>query len=154
MSTNWLHNLLFGSNESKIEALKKAQKIDAKQFEEIFITLKEKIGTEQFQLMQNHLNELQEKVETLTETVVNQEKIMLTCCIVASIIALAAISFICFCIYQGIKNEKGKQRSLSQSAPTEKLINLRKPNPNMKLNVDISSTKKLLKGRELMAIYK
>ncbi|MDF0607860.1 hypothetical protein HSX44_03110 [Wolbachia endosymbiont of Onchocerca gibsoni] len=147
MSTNWLHNLLFGSNELKIEALKKAQKIDAKQFEEIFITLKEKIGTEQFQLMQNHLNRLQEKVETLTETVVNQEKIMLTCCIVASIIALVAISFIGFCIYQGIKNEKGKQRSLSQNAPTEKLINLRKPNPNMELNVDISSTKKLLKGR-------
>ncbi len=99
MSTNWLHNSLFGSNELKIEALKKAQKIDAKQFEEIFITLKEKIDTEQFQLMQNHLNGLQEKVETLTETVINQEKIMLTCCIITSIIALAAISFIGFCMY-------------------------------------------------------
>jgi hypothetical protein len=79
--------------------------------------------------VQKHLNSLQErlasveeKVETLTgtvtdhgsniadltETVGDQEKIMLTCCIVASVIAIAAISFIGFCIYQGIKSEREK----------------------------------------------
>ncbi|MCM1002321.1 hypothetical protein [Wolbachia pipientis] len=89
-----------------------AQKIDVEQFKKVFSALEEKIGTEQFQRMQEHLNGLQEKVETLTETVADQEKIMLTCCVVASVIAVAAISFIGFCIYQGIKSEREKQKGL------------------------------------------
>ncbi|QKX02482.1 hypothetical protein [Wolbachia endosymbiont of Dirofilaria (Dirofilaria) immitis] len=153
MSTNWLHDLLFGSNELKIEALEKAQKLNAKQLEKVFNTF-EKIDNEQLQLMQDHLNSLQEKVETLTETVANQEKITLTCCIAASVVALAAISFIGFCIYQGMKNEKEKQRNSFQSVSTKKLTNLCKLNPDTKFNIDISNTKKSIKGQESVAAYK
>ncbi|MGL9717193.1 MAG: hypothetical protein ACR5K9_00510 [Wolbachia sp.] len=118
---------------SALKEWQEAQKIDVEQFEKVFSALEEKIGTEQFQLMQDHLNGLQEKVETLTETVADQEKVMLTCCIVASVIAVAAISFIGFCIYQGIKSEKEKQKSLSGTSDT-KLNNL--GGPNTKLDVD------------------
>ncbi|MCA4774330.1 hypothetical protein [Wolbachia endosymbiont of Mansonella perstans] len=145
MSTNWLHDFFFGSNESTIEVLEKLQKTDAEQFQRAFSVLKElqkgqqfnteqiqiafsmlkelqkgqQFNSEQIQSMQEHLNSLQErlayveeKVEKLTDTVVDQEKIMLTCCVVASVVAIAAISFIGFCIYQGIKSEREKQKGL------------------------------------------
>lgn len=155
MSTNWFHNLLFGSNESKVKALEqaqqmdaeqfksissalqefqKAQKIDAEQFQEVFDVLKkcqedqhidverfnkvfsaleDKIGTEQFQSMQEHLNGLQEKVETLTEAVGEQEKMMVTCIIVSAVAAIAITSFVAFCIYQGVKCERKGQEDLA-----------------------------------------
>jgi hypothetical protein len=178
MSTNWFHDFFFGSNESAIEALDKlqkmdaeqfqkvfsalkefqeAQKIDAEQFEKVFNALEEKIGTEQFQRMQGHLNSLQErlegvekKVETLTDTVAEQEKIMLTCCIVASVVAIAAISFIGFCIYQGIKSEREKQKGLSQNVPTGELIDLLEP--DTKLLVDVNSTEKLPENTRLATV--
>lgn len=70
MSTNWFHDLLFGSNEPKIEALEKLQQMDAEQFQKVFSALKklqgdqtidtkqfrevfsalgDKVGTEQFE---------------------------------------------------------------------------------------------------------
>ncbi|WP_341819638.1 hypothetical protein [Wolbachia endosymbiont (group A) of Brachyopa scutellaris] len=164
MSTNWFHDLLFGSNESTIKTLEKlqqidaekfeevfsalkewqeaqkidakqfeevfsalkewqeAQKIDAKQFEEVFSALKEKIGTEQFQGMQEHLNGLQEKVETLTEAVGEQEKTLLICTIATAVAAIAITSFVAFCIYQGVKLEREKEKnSLDQDTPKAKL---------------------------------
>jgi hypothetical protein len=123
---------------STLKEFQEAQKIDAEQFEKVFNALEEKIGTEQFQSMQEHLNSLQErlagveeKVETLTEAVGEQEKIMLTCCIVASVIAIAAISFIGFCIYQGIKSER-KKKGLSGTSNME-LDNL---GPNTKFGTN------------------
>ena len=124
MSTNWFHDFFFGSNESAIEALEKLQQMDAEQFQKVFSALKELqkgqlFNAEQIQSMQGHLNSLQErlasveeKVETLTDTVAEQEKIILTCCIVASVIAIAVISFVGFCIYQGIESEREKQKGL------------------------------------------
>ncbi|OWZ25139.1 hypothetical protein [Wolbachia endosymbiont of Wuchereria bancrofti] len=105
---------------SALKKWQEAQKVDTEQFEKVFSALEEKIGTEQFQSMQEYLNGLQkkftnleEKVGTLIETVGEQEKIMLTCCIIASVITLATISFITFCIYQGVKSGRERQRSLS-----------------------------------------
>ncbi|WP_175938405.1 hypothetical protein [Wolbachia endosymbiont of Litomosoides brasiliensis] len=138
-----------------ITELQKSQKIDAEQFQRIFSALKEwqevqKVDTEQLQSMQKHLNGLQkkftnleEKIGTLTETVEGQEKIMLICCLVTSVVTLAAISFIAFCIYQGVKSEKEKQRSLSGTSSTElDELNV----PGTKLHADISSTAKSLNG--------
>ena len=106
---------------SALKEWQEAQKIDAKQFEEVFSALKEKIGTEQFQGMQEHLNGLQEKVETLTETVADQEKTLLICAIVSAVAAIAITSFVAFCIYQGIKCEREKEKNLSQDTPGTKL---------------------------------
>lgn len=53
MSTNWFHDLLFGSNEPTIEALEKLQQMDAEQFQKVFSSLKklqeaQTIDTEKF----------------------------------------------------------------------------------------------------------
>ncbi|WP_265027483.1 hypothetical protein [Wolbachia endosymbiont (group A) of Bombylius major] len=145
MSTNWFHDFFFGSNESQIKELEKlqqmdaeqfekvfgalrewqeAQKIDAEQFEKVFSALKDKIGTKQFQGMQEHLNGLQEKVETLTETVADQEKTLLICAIVSAVAAIAITSFVAFCIYQGVKLDKEKKNDLSKDTPDAKLSNV------------------------------
>ncbi|MDM8335257.1 hypothetical protein [Wolbachia pipientis] len=148
MSTNWLHDLLFGSDELKIKALEQAQQVDAEQFQKAFSALKglqksQQIDAGQFKNIHEYLNGLQEnftgleeKVETLTEAVGEQEKIMLTCCIVASVVAVAAISFIGFCIYQGVKSERNKQNNLSDTSGA-RLNNLGESNnPNAKLGID------------------
>ncbi|MFP3036375.1 MAG: hypothetical protein ACEY3A_05385 [Wolbachia sp.] len=163
MSTNWFHDFFFGSNESAIEALEKLQKMDAEQFQKVFSALKklqegQLLNAGQIKSTQEHLNSLQgrlasveEKVGTLTETVADQEKIMLTCCIVASVIAVAAISFIGFCIYQGIKSEREKQKGLTQSVPTEKLIDLLGPDiPGTKLDADVRRAEELPKNTLMM----
>ncbi|GFQ72225.1 uncharacterized protein TNCT_506381 [Trichonephila clavata] len=126
MSTNWLHDLFFGSNESAIEALEKLQQMDAEQFQKVFSALEElqksQIGdATQFKEVQKYLDGLQEKVETLTETVGEQEKTLLICAIVSAVAAIAITSFVAFCIYQGIKCEREKEKNLSQDTPGTKL---------------------------------
>ncbi|MGL9731670.1 MAG: hypothetical protein ACR5KX_02505 [Wolbachia sp.] len=73
---------------------------------------------------------------------------MLTCCIIASVMAIAAISFIGFCIYQGIKSEREKQKSLLDISDIE-LDNSSKL-PDTKLYVDVSSAKELPKNTSMM----
>ncbi|WP_264338606.1 hypothetical protein [Wolbachia endosymbiont (group A) of Cheilosia soror] len=101
-----------------------AQKIDAEQFEKVFSALKDKIGTEQFQGMQEHLNGLQEKVETLAEAVADQEKTLLICTIATAVAVIAITSFVAFCIYQGVKLDKEKKNDLSKDTPDAKLSNV------------------------------
>ncbi|WP_338406571.1 hypothetical protein [Wolbachia endosymbiont (group A) of Longitarsus flavicornis] len=102
-----------------------AQKIDAEQFEKVFSALEDKIGTEQFQAMQEHLNGLQEKVETLAEAVADQEKTLLICTIATAVAVIAITSFVAFCIYQGVKLEREKEKnSLDQDTPDAKLNNV------------------------------
>ncbi|WCR59437.1 MAG: hypothetical protein PG978_000873 [Wolbachia endosymbiont of Ctenocephalides felis wCfeF] len=159
---------------SALEELQKGQQFNAEQIQVAFSRLEELqkgqlFNAEQIQSMQEHLNSLQErlagveeKVGTLTETVADhgsniadltdtvgdQGKIMLTCCIVTSVIAVAAISFIGFCIYQGIKSEREKQKGLSQNVPTGELIDLLEP--DTKLLVDVNSTEKLPENTSMM----
>ncbi|XCA33190.1 MAG: hypothetical protein ABS808_05395 [Wolbachia endosymbiont of Polyergus mexicanus] len=109
---------------SALKEWQEAQKIDAEQFEKVFSALEDKIGTEQFQGMQEHLNGLQEKVETLTEAVGEQEKIMAICIIVSAVAAIAITSFVAFCIYQGVKCEREKEKNLSKDTPDAKLNNV------------------------------
>ncbi|WP_265025926.1 hypothetical protein [Wolbachia endosymbiont (group A) of Bibio marci] len=110
---------------SALKEWQEAQKIDAKQFEEVFSALKEKIGTELFQGMQEHLNGLQEKVETLTEAVGEQEKTLLICTIATAVAVTAITCFVAFCIYQGVKLEREKEKnSLDQDTPKAKLSNV------------------------------
>lgn len=121
MSTNWLHDLFFGSNESAIKALEKLQQMDA----------------EQFQKVQKYLDGLQEKVETLTETAADQEKTMIACIAVSAVAGIAITSFVVFCIYQGIKLEREKEKNLSKDTPGTELNNLGKSNtPGTKLDAD------------------
>ncbi len=109
---------------SALKEWQEAQKIDVEQFEKVFSALEDKIGTEQFQGMQEHLNGLQEKVETLTETVADQEKTLLICAIVSAVAAIAITSFVAFCIYQGVKLEREKEKNLSKDTPDAKLSNV------------------------------
>lgn len=116
-----------------LEGLQKSQTGDATQFQEISDLLKKlqesQIGdAKQFEEVQKYLDGLQEKVEiltekveTLTETVGEQEKIMATCIIVSAVAAIAITSFVAFCIYQGIKCEREKEKNLSQDTPGTKL---------------------------------
>ncbi|OAM00216.1 hypothetical protein [Wolbachia endosymbiont of Dactylopius coccus] len=129
MSTNWLHNLFFGSNESAIKALEKLQQMDAEQFQKVFSALEElqksQIGdATQFKEVQKYLDGLQEKVETLTDTVADQEKTLLICAIVSAVAAIAITSFVAFCIYQGVKLEKEKEKNSSKDTPDAKLSNV------------------------------
>lgn len=154
MSTNWLHDLLFGSNESTIKALEKLQQMDAEQFQKAFSALEklqkgQQINADQLQIAFSRLEELQaaqkidagrfesiqkyldglqerladveEKVETLTETVADQEKTLLICAIVSAVAAIAITSFVAFCIYQGVKLDKEKKNDLSKDTPDTKL---------------------------------
>ncbi len=64
MSTNWLHDLLFGSNESTIKALEKLQQMDAEQFQKAFSALEklqkgQQINADQLQIAFSRLEELQ-----------------------------------------------------------------------------------------------
>ncbi|MDR2978754.1 MAG: hypothetical protein LBU56_05175 [Rickettsiales bacterium] len=139
---------------SALKELQKGQQFNTEQIQIAFSRLEELqkgqlFNAEQIQSMQEHLNSLQErlagveeKVETLTDTVADhgsniadltetvgeQEKTILICCIVASVVAIAAISFIGFCIYQGTKSEREKKGLLDTTGA--------KPNnlePNTKL---------------------
>ncbi len=127
MSTNWLHNLFFGSNESAIKALEKLQQMDAEQFQKVFSALEElqksQIGdATQFKEVQKYLDGLQEKVETLTDTVADQEKTLLICTIATAVAVTAITCFVAFCIYQGVKLEREKEKnSLDQDTPKAKL---------------------------------
>lgn len=157
MSTNWLHDLLFGSNESTIKALEKLQQMDAEQFQKAFSALEklqkgQQINADQLQIAFSRLEELQaaqkidagrfesiqkyldglqerladveEKVETLTEAVADQEKTLLICAIVSAVAAIAITSFVAFCIYQGVKCEREKEKNLSKDTPDAKLNNV------------------------------
>ncbi|WP_353288977.1 hypothetical protein [Wolbachia endosymbiont (group A) of Pogonocherus hispidulus] len=157
MSTNWLHDLLFGSNESTIKALGKLQQMDAEQFQKAFSALEklqkgQQINADQLQIAFSRLEELQaaqkidagrfesiqkyldglqerladveEKVETLTEAVADQEKTLLICAIVSAVAAIAITSFVAFCIYQGVKCEREKEKNLSKDTPDAKLNNV------------------------------
>ncbi|WP_375604218.1 hypothetical protein NOX90_01045 [Wolbachia endosymbiont of Anurida maritima] len=113
---------------SALKEWQEAQKIDAEQFEKVFSALEDKIGTEQFQGMQEHLNGLQEKftgleekVETFAEVVGGQEQAILTCAIVSAVAAIAITSFVAFCIYQGVKCEREKEKNSSKDTPDTKL---------------------------------
>jgi uncharacterized protein YoxC len=90
--------------------------------------------SDKFNGLQEKFTGLQEQVGTLKETVADQEKIMLTCCIVASVVTIAAISFIGFCIYQGMKREREKQKGLSQNVPTGELSDLLEPETKLGAN--------------------
>ncbi len=148
MSTNWFHDLLFGSNESTIKALEKLQQMDAEQFQKAFSALEklqkgQQINADQLQIafsrleelkkaqeidagrfedIQKYLDGLQEKVETLTETVADQEKTLLICTIATAVAVTAITCFVAFCIYQGVKLEREKEKnSLDQDTPKAKL---------------------------------
>ncbi|WP_341811917.1 hypothetical protein [Wolbachia endosymbiont (group A) of Conops quadrifasciatus] len=154
MSTNWLHDLLFGSNESTIKALEKLQQMDAEQFQKAFSALEklqkgQQINADQLQIAFSRLEELQaaqkidagrfesiqkyldglqerladveEKVETLTETVADQEKILLICTIATAVAVTAITCFVAFFIHQGVKLDKEKKNDLSKDMPDTKL---------------------------------
>ncbi|WP_264707600.1 hypothetical protein [Wolbachia endosymbiont (group A) of Acrocera orbiculus] len=118
-----------------------AQKIDAEQFEKVFSALKDKIGTEQFQGMQEHLNGLQKKVETLAEAVADQEKTLLICTIATAVAVIAITSFVAFCIYQGVKCEREKEKNLSKDTPDAKLNNVDATDGTKKLRNDLKVDK-------------
>ncbi|MDX5527109.1 MAG: hypothetical protein O7167_04475 [Wolbachia endosymbiont of Andrena nigroaenea] len=154
MSTNWLHDLLFGSNESTIKALEKLQQMDAEQFQKAFSALEklqkgQQINADQLQIAFSRLEELQaaqkidagrfesiqkyldglqerladveEKVETLTEAVADQEKTLLICTIATAVAVTVITCFVAFCIYQGVKLEREKEKNLSKDTPGTKL---------------------------------
>ncbi|WP_265025049.1 hypothetical protein [Wolbachia endosymbiont (group B) of Pammene fasciana] len=113
---------------SALKEWQEAQKIDVEQFEKVFGALEDKIGTEQFQAMQEHLSGLQEKftgleekVETFADMVGGQEQAILTCAIVSAVAAIAVTSFVAFCIYQGVNLDKEKKNDLSQGTPNGKV---------------------------------
>lgn len=121
---------------SALEKLQKGQQINADQLQIAFSRLEElqatqKIDAERFESIQKYLDGLQErladveeKVETLTEAVGEQEKIMATCIIVSAVAAIAITSFVAFCIYQGVKLEKEKEKNSSKDTPDAKLSNV------------------------------
>ncbi|MGL9757970.1 MAG: hypothetical protein ACR5LA_03790 [Wolbachia sp.] len=113
---------------SALKEWQEAQKIDVEQFKKVFGALEDKIGTEQFQSMQEHLSGLQEKftgleekVETFADMVGGQEQAILTCAIVSAVAAIALTSFLAFCIYQGVKLEKEGKKDLPQDKPNGKV---------------------------------
>ncbi|WP_353274913.1 hypothetical protein [Wolbachia endosymbiont (group A) of Ennomos erosarius] len=157
MSTNWLHDFFFGSNESTIKVLEKLQQMDAEQFQKAFSALEklqegqqinadqlqiafsrlkelqeaQKIDAERFESIQKYLDGLQErladveeKVETLTEAVGEQEKTLLICTIATAVAVIAITSFVAFCIYQGVKLKKEKEKNSSKDTPDAKLNNV------------------------------
>lgn len=110
---------------SALKEWQEAQKIDVEQFKKVFGELEDKIGTEQFQAMQEHLSGLQEKftgleekVETFAEMVGGQEQAILACAIVSAVAAIAVTSFVAFCIYQGVKLDREKKNDSSKDTPT------------------------------------
>lgn len=109
---------------SALKEWQEAQKIDVEQFEKVFGALGDKIGTEQFQAMQEHLSGLEEKVKTFADMVEGQEQAILTCAIVSAVAAIAVTSFVAFCIYQGVKLDKEKKNDLSQDMPSGKFNNV------------------------------
>jgi len=99
---------------SELGKLQSSQTGDATQFQKISDLLgelqKSQTGdAEKFQKVQEYLDGLQEKVETLTETVADQEKTLLICAIVSAVAAIAITSFVAFCIYQGVKLERERK---------------------------------------------
>ncbi|WP_250296581.1 hypothetical protein [Wolbachia endosymbiont of Oedothorax gibbosus] len=109
--------------------LQTSQTGDVTQFKKISDLLRElqtsQTGdAEKFQKVQEYLDGLQEKVETLTEAVGEQEKIMATCIIVSAVAAIAITSFVAFCIYQGVKCEREKEKNSSKDTPDAKLNNV------------------------------
>ncbi|MDG7056074.1 MAG: hypothetical protein LKM44_01090 [Wolbachia endosymbiont of Meromenopon meropis] len=140
---------------STLKKIQEVQYLSVEQIQTGFNRLKklqegQLFNSEQIESMQEYLNKLQEKfcdveekVETLTETLADQEKIILACCIVASVVAVAAVSFIGFCIYHGIKSEREKQKTLFQDndASTQKFIDLYEP--YTEFDADINSIEKL-----------
>ncbi|MDR2831881.1 MAG: hypothetical protein LBV62_03120 [Rickettsiales bacterium] len=111
-------------------------------FDGLSIDLSDKFNglQEKFTGLQENFTGLEEKVETLTEAVGEQEKIMATCIIVSAVAAIVITSFVAFCIYQGVKCEREKEKNLSKDTPDAKLN-----------NVDVDSTKKLPENT-LMAV--
>jgi predicted nuclease with TOPRIM domain len=111
---------------SELGKLQSSQTGDATQFQKISDLLGElqtnQTGdAEKFQKVQEYLDGLQEKVETLTETVADQEKTLLICAIASAVAAIAITSFVAFCIYQGVKLEREKEKNLSKDTPDTKL---------------------------------
>ncbi len=109
--------------------LQKSQTGDATQFQNILSELGKLQSSQtgdatQFKEVQEYLDGLQEKVETLTETVADQEKTLLICAIVSAVAAIAITSFVAFCIYQGVKLEKEKEKNSSKDTPDAKLSNV------------------------------
>ncbi|GFQ99191.1 uncharacterized protein TNCT_413461 [Trichonephila clavata] len=156
MSTNWLHDLFFGSNESAIQALEKLQQMDAEQFQKVFSALEElqksQIGdATQFQKISDLLKKLQESqigdakqfeevqkyLDGLQETVADQEKTLLICAIVSAVAVIAITSFVAFCIYQGVKCEREKEKNLSKDTPDAKLNNVDATDGTKKLQNDL-----------------
>ncbi|MGL9779685.1 MAG: hypothetical protein ACR5K5_05585 [Wolbachia sp.] len=141
---------VFGFDKSDVTALQESQLGDATQFQKIsdllgelqksqtgdaekFQNILSELGklqssqtgdAEKFQKVQEYLDGLQEKVETLTETVADQEKTLLICAIVSAVAAIAITSFVAFCIYQGVKCEREKEKNSSKDTPDAKLNNV------------------------------
>lgn len=121
---------------SALEKLQKGQQINADQLQIAFSRLEElqatqKIDAERFESIQKYLDGLQEsladveeKVETLTEAVGEQEKTLLICTIATAVAVIAITSFVAFCIYQGVKLEKEKEKNSSKDTPDAKLSNV------------------------------
>ncbi|WP_265021291.1 hypothetical protein [Wolbachia endosymbiont (group A) of Icerya purchasi] len=65
-----------------------------------------------------------EKITNLSEAVADQEKTLLICAIVSAVAAIAITSFVAFCIYQGVKCEREKEKNLSKDTPDAKLNNV------------------------------
>ncbi len=113
---------------SELGKLQSSQTGDATQFQKISDLLGELQKSQtgdatQFKEVQKYLDGLQEKVETLTDTVADQEKTLLICAIVSAVAAIAITSFVAFCIYQGVKLEKEKEKTSSKDTPDAKLNN-------------------------------
>ncbi|WP_265023435.1 hypothetical protein [Wolbachia endosymbiont (group A) of Epistrophe grossularia] len=91
--------------------------------------------------LQENFTGLEEKVKTLTEAVADQEKIMATCIIVSAVAAIAITSFVAFCIYQGVKCEREKEKNLSKDTPDAKLNNVDATDGTKKLRNDLKVDK-------------
>ncbi|WP_264702726.1 hypothetical protein [Wolbachia endosymbiont (group A) of Volucella inflata] len=121
---------------SELGNLQSSQTGDATQFQKISDLLgelqKSQTGdAEKFQKVQEYLDGLQEKftgleekVETFAEVVGGQEQAILTCAIVSAVAAIAITSFVAFCIYQGVKCEREKEKNSSKDTPDAKLNNV------------------------------
>ncbi|MCX3065731.1 hypothetical protein [Wolbachia endosymbiont of Drosophila pseudotakahashii] len=80
-------------------------------------------------------------METLAEAVADQEKTLLICTIATAVAVIAITSFVAFCIYQGVKCEREKEKNLSKDTPDAKLNNVDATDGTKKLRNDLKVDK-------------
>lgn len=126
-----LDELAIKELQQKVEDL---EKLNLKDLSDKVVKLSEEFGklpedfkklSGKFDSLQKNFTGLEKKVDTLTETVADQEKTLLICTIATAVAVIAITSFVAFCIYQGVKLEREKEKNLlDQDTPDAKLSNV------------------------------